>query len=34
MYDEKYYKTNNYKNYLQKSERYIKTAQEIIYLLK
>ena len=29
MYDENYYKTNNYENYLNKSERYQKLALEI-----
>lgn len=30
MYDEKYYKTNNYENYLNKSSRYEKLALEIV----
>jgi ribosomal protein L11 methylase PrmA len=30
IYDEKYYKTNNYENYLNKSERYEKLAIELI----
>ena len=34
LYNEKYYKTGNYKNYLSKQKRYEKTAEELVHLLK
>ena len=34
LYNEDYYKTGNYKNYLSKRKRYEKTAEELVHLLK
>lgn len=33
-FNENYYKTNNYSNYLSKKERYVKTADELYHTLK
>jgi hypothetical protein len=33
IFNEEYFKTNNYKNYLSKRERYIKTADELFHTL-